>query len=166
MSKSNVAVLSPVASRAITQWSGKAVAADKGKSTMVEALRADGIVADDLVIAKGAKEPTAIVKAVKDAIVAGFTPGVQGLLKKDTKTLSDVLKSDKRYWQQQIGSKLKDVRNALKTKENGAGGQRTLKELINAEVTKRMGQVKEDAKPNYDPVELLNALALVAKLTN
>jgi len=164
MSKSNVAVLSSAATRAVTQWSGKAVAADKGKSTMVEALRADGVVSDDLVYVKG-KEDTVLVKALKSAIVAGWTTTVQELLKKDVKTLSEKQKAERRYWMQQIGSKIKDVRNALKTKENGAGKQRTLKQLINAEATKRMTQVQADEKPNYDAVELLKVLAIVAKLT-
>ena len=166
MSKSNVAVLSSATTRALSAWSGKKVAASKGLAAVADALKADGIVSDDLVPVKGAKEDTPIIAATKVAIIAGWTVPVQELLKKDTKTLSDAKKAEKRYWQQQIGSCLKDVRGALLRREgSGAGGQRTLKELINAEVTKRMGQVQDDEKPNYDAVELFKALAIVAKLT-
>lgn len=168
MSKSNVAVsvLSAATVKALSDWSGKRIAARKGLVAVVDALVADGVVADDLVAVKGAKEDTPTIKAVKSAIVAGWTTAVQQLLLKDTKTLSDAKKAYKRYWQQQIGSSLKDVRNALtKRAETGASGQRTLKQLIHAEVTKRIAQVQEDTAPNYDAVELLKVMAIVAKLT-
>jgi len=164
--KMSESILSTASSRALSQWSGKKVAATKGLSAVADALKADGIVSDDLVAVKGAKEPSPIITAVKVAIVAGFTVAVQELLKKETKSLTESKKIEKRYWQQQIGSCLKDVRNALKTREgSGAGGQRSLKELIHAEVSKRMEQVQKDEQPNYDAVELLKVMALVVKLT-
>lgn len=163
MSKS---ILSTDAVKALSSWAGKKVAATKGLKAVVDALVADGVVADDLVSGgKGKKVDSPIINAVKDAIVAGFSVPDQQLLLKDTKTLSEVKKAQKRYLIQQIGSCVKDVRNALTNRATGASGQRTLKQLINAEVTKRIVQVKEDAAPNYDAVELLKALAIVAKLT-
>ena len=60
----------------------------------------------------------------------GFTASVQALLKKDTKGLSDAQKAEKRNWQQQIGSKMKDLRNALTRREaqgkdsDGAGADK------------------------------------------
>ena len=163
MSKS---ILSTAAVTALSAWSGKKVVAAKGLAAVADALKADGITAADLKPVKKAKEDTPTIAATKVAIVAGWTDAVQQLLLKDTKTLSDAKKAEKRYWQQQIGSCLKDVRGALLRREgSGAGGQRTLKQMIHAEATKRIEQVKGDASPNYDAVELLRVLALVVKYT-
>ena len=57
---------------------------------------------------------TRLIGEVKTAIIAGFNTTVQKLLDTPTATLGDVQKADKRYWQQQVGSKMKDLRNALK----------------------------------------------------
>lgn len=163
MSKS---ILSNNAVKALSAWSGKKVAASKGLAAVADALKADGVVSADLKPVKGAKEESPIITATKAAIVAGFSVHVQDLLKKETKSLTDAKKAEKRYWQQQIGSCLKDVCGALLRREgSGAGGQRTLKEMIHAEVTKRIAQVQADTAPNYDAVELLKVLALVAKYT-
>ena len=165
MSKSNV--LSDVSVKALSSWAGKKVVTSKGLIAVVDALVQDGIVADDLVAAKASKEESPVIKACKAAIIAGWTSSVQQLLVKDTKTLTEQKKAEKRYWQQQIGSCMKDVRNALKRREDtgGAGRQRSLKEMIHVEVTKRLAQVREDEKPNYDSVKLVAALSEVLKLT-
>ena len=56
------------------------------------------------------KKATAISEEMynerKTAIPLGFSAYVQRLLNSDTKELSDIEKSDKRYWQQQIGAKM------------------------------------------------------------
>jgi hypothetical protein len=48
---------------------------------------------------------------LKAAVVFGFEVKVQTLLVKETKTLDDDAKDLKKYWQQQIGSKMKDLKN-------------------------------------------------------
>lgn len=108
--------LSTATVEAIGAWSGQSVKTDKAKTKAIDALHADGVTADMLVApAKG--ESFTLYDTVKVSIVLGFTASVQALLKKDTKTLSESQKTDKRYWQQQIGSKLKDLRNALARRE-------------------------------------------------
>ena len=169
MSKSNVVVaLSQSTVARIKGWSGKASVASMGLSGVVDGLVGDGITPDMLKAAKGAKEDSPLIASVKAAIVSGFTPAVQMLLKKDTKSLSDAKKIDKRYWQQQIGSRQGDIRKALARRlaaAGGAGGQRSLKEIIHSEAAKRLAQVRADEKPNYDPVKLIAALAEVMKQT-
>ena len=111
-----IAKLSESSITAIGQWSGVTVKADKAKTKAVDALHADGVTADMLVApAKG--ESFTLYDTVKVSIVLGFTTAIQALLKKETKGLSETQKSDKRYWQQQIGSKMKDLRNALARRE-------------------------------------------------
>ena len=103
-------------------------------------------------------ESTVLFDSVKVSIVMGFTTAVQALLKKDTKGLSEAQKENKRYWQQQIGSKLKDLRNALARREaqsagsNGAGSDKSswestkrkvLSEIIDQAQKKESSTIKD-----------------------
>jgi hypothetical protein len=124
------AKLSSATIDAIGTWSGQTIKADKAKTKAIDSLHADGVTAVMLEApAKG--ESTVLFDSVKVSIVSGFTVAIQGLLKKDSKTLSEQQKSDKRYWQQQIGSKLKDLRRALTIREaqgqesDGAGADKS-----------------------------------------
>ena len=114
--------LSTATISAIGAWSGSTLKADKSKVKAVDALHADGVTAD-MLKAPGKDEPRTLYESVCIGIVTGFAANVQALLKKDTKSLSEAQKKDKRYWQQQIGSKLKDLRNALARRERDASGE-------------------------------------------
>jgi len=115
MKASNVK-LSTETVNAIGAWTNKSVSVENAKVKAVDALFADGVTAAMLVAPKEG-ESTVLFDSVKISIVLGFTATVQALLKKDTKGLSETQKSDKRHWQQQIGSKMKDLRKALLTRE-------------------------------------------------
>jgi hypothetical protein len=115
------AKLSTATINAIGAWSSKSREEGNAKIKAIDSLHADGVTAAMLVApAKG--ESTVLFDSVKVSIVLGFTATVQALLKKDTKTLSESQKETKRYWQQQIGSKVKDLRNALTKREAQAQG--------------------------------------------
>jgi len=58
--------------------------------------------------------------ASRAAVVAGFTKAHQQLLEKPTKSLEDIDKATKRYWQQQIGARLKDFFDGLEKREAAA----------------------------------------------
>jgi hypothetical protein len=58
--------------------------------------------------------------ALNAAIVAGFTVAVQKLMAAPTKSLQDVDKAEKRYWQQQIGARRNDFKRALEKREGRA----------------------------------------------
>lgn len=113
--------LSTATINAIGAWSGQTIKTDKSKVKAIDSLHADGVTAD-MLKAPGKDEPRALYDSVCISIVTGFTANVQALLKKDTKSLKEDQKRDKRYWQQQIGSKLKDLRNALARREAQAAG--------------------------------------------
>jgi hypothetical protein len=137
------AKLSTATINAIGAWSGKSREADNAKTKAVDSLHADGVTAAMLVApAKG--EPTVLFDSVKVSIVMGFTAQVQALLKKDTKGLSEDQKDKKRYWQQQIGSKMKDLRNALTRREaqgassDGAGADKSTWESTKRKVLSEM----------------------------
>lgn len=133
------AKLSTATINAIGAWAGQSVKVDNAKLKAVDSLHADGVTAAMLVApAKG--ESTVLFDSVKVSIVLGFTATVQALLKKDTKGLSEAQKENKRYWQQQIGSKLKDLRNALTRREaqgaesGGAGADKSSWESVKRKV--------------------------------
>jgi len=58
--------------------------------------------------------------AARAAVVAGFTKAHQQLLEKPTKSLEEVDKATKRYWQQQIGARLNDFFEGLERREAAA----------------------------------------------
>ena len=128
---------------AIGAWAGQSVKVDNAKVKAVDALFADGVTAAMLVApAKG--ESTVLFDSVKVSIVLGFTVSTQALLKKDTKGLSEAQKESKRYWQQQIGSKMKDLRAALTRRESqgkesdGAGADKSTWESTKRKVLSEM----------------------------
>jgi hypothetical protein len=144
------AKLSTATINAIGAWSGKSREADNSKVKAIDALFADGVTSAMLAApAKG--ESTVLFDSVKVSIVMGFTVATQALLKKDTKGLSEAKKEEKRYWQQQIGSKMKDLRNALTRREaqakaemagsNGAGEKKasweSVKRTVIADIIKQ-----------------------------
>ena len=127
--KAAIVKLSTATVSNISAWANKSLTTDKAKVKAVDSLHADGVTADMLRAPKNG-ESTVLFDSVKVSIVLGFTASVQALLKKDTKGLSDSQKTEKRNWQQQIGSKMKDLRNALTRREaqgkdsDGAGADK------------------------------------------
>jgi hypothetical protein len=164
--------LSTATINAIGAWSGQSVKLDNSKVKAIDSLHADGVTADMLKApAKG--EPTALFDSVKVSIVLGFTAPVQALLKKDTKGLSDAQKENKRYWQQQIGSKLKDLRNALARREaegedsDGAGANKSSWETTKRKVLADMitqAQKKESTTINNMPAFIKDLQSALARI--
>jgi len=110
------AKLSTATVAAIGAWTAKVVGVGNSKVKAVDLLIADGVTSE-MLGSREAKYHTDLHDSVKISVVLGFTATVQALLKKDAKGLSDAQKSDKRYWSMQIGSKVKDLRNALAKRE-------------------------------------------------
>ena len=133
------AKLSTATINAIGAWSGKSREADNAKVKAVDGLYADGVTSA-MLLAPAKGESTVLFDSVKVSVVLGFTAQVQALLKKDTKTLNETQKDTKRYWQQQIGSKVKDLRKALARREaqaqesDGAGADKATWESVKRKV--------------------------------
>jgi len=141
----------------------KKLAADKSTALVIDALVADGVTPEMMRAPKKDGDRT-FYASLESAVVAGFTATAQALLKKETKTLSDSQKSDKRYWQQQIGSKIKDFRNALQRRmdkgegEGGAGNTSTLEARIKRDLTKYVAQLEKVEQFSGNVVELVKCL--------
>ena len=117
---------------------------EKIASAVELGIKADkaGVAALDLLVADGFDKVTDYISpksdgstiqtdewtALKAAVVLGFTKTNQALLEKPTKSLTETQKSDKRYWQQQIGARIGDFKSQISKRLNanesdGAGSR-------------------------------------------
>ena len=102
--------------------------ADNKLESAIDVLWANGARSTDMISPdskdrKDGKVSTATKEqyaASRAAVVAGFTKAHQQLLAKPTKSLEDIDKATKRYWQQQIGARLKDFFDGLEKREAAA----------------------------------------------
>ena len=107
--------------------------ADDKMDSAIDVLWANGARSTDMIspantTRKDGKVSTATKEqyaASRAAVVAGFTKAHQQLLKKPTKSLEEVDKATKRYWQQQIGARLKDFFDGLEKREAAANSDTT-----------------------------------------
>ena len=138
------------AADAIRQWVSGTIKAEQGQTKAVDALFADGVQPSDLESPEKGADRTAY-DSYRFAIVAGFPADAKKLVQADkavAKGYTAEQKETRRYWQQQIGSKLKDLRNAL-TKRYTAAEQAALTEEERAE------QAAEQAAAATDSARLL-----------
>jgi len=164
--------LSAATAKDISAWANKSLTTDKAKVKAVDALHADGVTAA-MLLAPEKGESTALFDSVKVSIVLGFSATVQTLLKKDTKGLSDAQKIEKRNWQQQIGSKMKDLRNALTRREaqgkesDGAGEDKSTWESTKRKVLAEIiaqAQKKESTTINNIPLFIKDLQSALARI--
>ncbi len=101
---------------AVKGYVAQATKTDKVRISMADTLHAEGVTAA-MCTAPAKGEDRTFFDSLKGAVVLGFTAQVQGLLAKPTKGLNDQQKSDKRYWQQQIGARVNDIARALAKRE-------------------------------------------------
>jgi hypothetical protein len=104
----------------ITASTKKQLGVASSKKMTLDALQADKVKSFMLdAPAKGQKPAyPELVNQIRVAIVSAFDADLQVLLKKEPKTLSDMEKGVKRYWQQQIGSEFAYYRRELKKRED------------------------------------------------
>ena len=153
-------VLSDASLAGIKGYVSKSLETDRAKKKVIDSLIADGVTPDHLVAPKKGQDRQFFDGVLKPAVVMGFSTTVQTLLATDTSSLNETQKSDKRYWMQQIGSKIKDIRRAmLKRQEKGANERRTFAERIEAQIEKLIEDVqkKEDSGIS-DPSSFIAAL--------
>jgi hypothetical protein len=141
----------------------KKLSAEKSTAQVVDALVADGVTPEMMRAPKKDGDRT-FYGSLEGAVIAGFTATAQALLKKETKTLSDDQKVAKRYWQQQIGSKIKDFRNALQrridqgSEGDGVHNTSTLESRIRRDLAKYITQLEKVESFSGNVVELTKCL--------
>lgn len=139
----------------------------RGKMDLaIDGLVAEGIKADDLFAPEKGKD-RALYESMLEAVEAGMPASARSLLRAETQNLPESSKIKKRYWQQQRGSLLKDVRRALGRRETTASGARQSMTL-EASALKALDALKERfqkaEKPTADVTKVLAAIATLAKL--
>lgn len=145
----------------IAQAVSKKLAADKATVLVVDGLMADGVTPEMMFAPKQGEDRT-FYGSLEGAVIAGFTVTVQGLIAKETKTLNDQQKSDKRYWKQRIGATIGDFRKALQRRidqanaeSNGASNTSTLEGRIRRDFAKYIAQVEKVEHFSGNVVEFL-----------
>lgn len=103
----------------ITQATKEQVGVKQTKALTLDSLQADGIKSYMLEVPKQKKanQFESLHSSIKLAIVSALDKDIQALLKKEAKTLSDMEKGVKRYWQMQIGAEFVYYRKELKKRE-------------------------------------------------
>jgi hypothetical protein len=144
---------------------GATVKADKAMTSALDTLAADGVQSTDFISPKkadsGSTASVELFNSINSAIVSGFAANVQQLLEKNTKSLTETQKSEKRYWQQQIGARRNDFKRAMEKRENvgatdsGAQRTRTAEQRIRDNLNDiiKVCQNAEDAK--FDIVKMI-----------
>ena len=118
----NAIILNAASIEAIRTYTDVSIEATGAKESAAAALISQGVTADMLKApAKG--EPRELYDGIKAAIVSGFSEEVRSLLLAKTAELIDTRKLVKKYWQQQIGSKLKDLRDQMTPKKDRSGSR-------------------------------------------
>jgi hypothetical protein len=107
--------------KTVTNAIRKGDAAKAAMALTIDAMVADGITEAHFA-AKGIGDDSGFRPALKDAIINAFPKRAKNLLATPTKNLSVKAKADKKYWQQQVGSKVGDFKAAFKRRVNPKTG--------------------------------------------
>lgn len=157
---------------AIKSYVGKARGLDTARTTVLDLLVSFGWKSTDLLSPKSA-DSTATVdgyKWIKEQIVAGFTADVQTLLARETtKGLNQASKDKRKYWQQQIGARLNDLKSGLKKREQaaseGAGGKaRSFYMIVDDQLATWEKRVKSEVSDADMQGQLIKAMRQVQAL--
>jgi len=153
-------VLSDASLSGIKGYVAKSLETDRAKKKVIDSLISDGVTPDHLVAPKKGQDRQFFDGVLKPAVVMGFSTTVQTLLATDTSKLNDPQKTEKRYWIQQISSKIKDIRRAmLKRQEKGANERKTFAERVEAQIQKLIEDIQSKEESGIsDPVGVIAAL--------
>ena len=151
--------VSNVAREAIGSFVGTSAKADKAKVKTLDILQAEGFVSTDFVAPDKGKD-RALYDGLKAAVIFGFEVKVQTLLAKDTKTLDDDAKKVKKMWQQQIGSRMTDLKNGLAKRENPEGEKATasFESRLKRDLTKYIAQIEKGEAFSFTVIDMLKYL--------
>lgn len=158
--------VSKQAAQVIAAAVSKKLASDKATTAVVDVLHADGVTPAMMMAPKNGEDRT-FYTSLEGAVIAGFTAARQSLLQKETKTLSDQQKSDKRYWKQRISATIGDFRKALQRRidkqnaegeSNGANAKSTLEGRIRRDISKYITQLEKVEHFSGNVVELTKCL--------
>lgn len=118
-------VIPSAVASAITSDVQLLVKGQKARGKALDVMQAEGITPDMLTAPKDKDADRTFYDSVCRAVVAGFSAAAQAMLAGEAKALKTIgedqakvnrdtkCRENRKYWQQQIGSKIKDYRNGL-----------------------------------------------------
>jgi hypothetical protein len=117
--KADTVVIGAKTADLITASTKKQLGVASSKKQTLDALQGDGVKSFMLDSPAKGQKPAypELVNQIRVAIVSALDGDLQALLKKEAKTLSDMEKGVKRYWQMQIGSEFAYYRRELRKRE-------------------------------------------------
>ena len=143
----------------------------KSRFAVVDAMVANKIKSTDWISPKskdsGSTASPELFAFLKESVVLGFTAADQALLKVESKAAVAALKPEKAarrtYVQQQIGSRMKDYKNALKRRETaqeeGAGGRkRAAVDRLLDHLAKAIATLKGESDFNFEVTPMIERL--------
>lgn len=144
------------------------VAGEKKRTKLLDVLRGAGWTASDFISPKS-KGSTATEESwawIRERVTLGFDTKVQKLLAKPLARCSAEEKTSRRYWGQQIGARISDLKRGLTPKpEKGPQTQRSIYQIIDDEFDAVLKRVKEAEKvEGLDVPAFLKAVAVVQKM--
>jgi hypothetical protein len=146
----------------VTRFVSSSVGTDRAKVSAVDNLRADGVVSDMLNAPSKGADRSFYDGWLKPHIILGFTKTVQELFATDTKNLNDGQKMTKRYWQQQVGSKIGDLRNAMAKREAAEDSTprqtTTVGDRLRKKIDDLIDQVQKTENGIVDPAKVVASL--------
>lgn len=118
--KADTVVIGAKTADLITASTKKQLGVASSKKQTLDALQGDGVKSFMLDSPAKGQKPAypELVNQIRVAIVSALDGDLQALLKKEAKTLSDMEKGVKRYWQMQIGSEFAYYRRELRKRED------------------------------------------------
>ena len=164
--------LSTEARKAIAKAVELGTKADRATVVAVDFLIAEGFdKPTDYQSPKG-KDSTVTVEEwdhLKETVVLGFTKTAQGLLAKPTKSLSDAHKAEKRYWQQQINSRIgdfkKQVAKRINVESDGAGAKpRGTDQRVRDKLNEALKICEKSEDAGFDVTEMVKSIKASLKL--
>jgi hypothetical protein len=132
----------------ISSYSSKKVGISRGLTKVVDGLYSDGVL-PEMMFAPKKDESRVFYQTLELAVVLGFSTSVRAMLECDVKTLAEIdedkakvnrdikCKANRRYWQMQIGSCIKDMRNSLAKRLKPARSDGAEEDKSSWESTKR-----------------------------
>jgi molecular chaperone DnaK (HSP70) len=111
---------------------------------------------------------------VRTIVISNLEKDVQKLLAADTKTLSQMDKGVKAYWQEQVGSLIGKLEKKLKDREDqetmtdeqqAAKAKKTLHQRLQKSLDEIIGKYQGIEKPDFDVTECVKLLNQVKKIT-
>ena len=172
-------VLTAETRKAIADGVSKTLLGQRAMSKAADALQAQEVTSDMMYAPKDKNADRSFYDSLCASVVMGFAKSVQELLQKPAKSLRKTSEpspskmeqttGDKRYWEQQIGSKVKDLRNMIERRaereangEDGEDGEEeetsTLESRIKRDLAKYVAQLEKVEAFDGDLIGLQNDL--------